>query len=604
MATRRTFLLTTTAFLTSCAQNLKRRPSSIVDYFFPSSQNNSLSIKGIKNLKDEYDLLIIGSGYGASVVAQRMSEEYPNASICVLERGKEFNPGDFPKKITDMATAVRSSVNPNGLIDQTLGKDDEGDLDIISANGLGGTSLINAAIAIRPTRAVLLQDEWPKEIREDVEKHSIHALGGLEDYYRRAERKLESRANQADIEQTTKSSIFGKAVKKLKVNVGFLTLNIKYTDKSQYSVDRGDCTMCGDCCSGCNVGAKNILPYNYLYQAQANGCEIFTNAEVENISKTSFGYEVKVVDPTTMKLMNKVVRAKNVVLGAGSRGSTSILLKSQKNGLKLSKVLGTRLSLNADVMGFCYNGNAITNSVGTGVSKRKFFAQGKVGPGISTYGNYRELNKDKNLEKQFLLLEGSIPSPIAGFVATALARYSIHNKDKISFSKAQWDRVEKDKGLSVDSSKLEVDGALNYSTLFLACGHDASAGRYVLDKNDKIKVIYKDVIKEEFYSVITDRMKAVSNELGGLYLDNPRTSIFKDKMMATHPLGGCPMGDSHRTGVVNHKGQVFSDDGNLYEGFYVVDASIIPRSLGATPLLTITALAERISDKMIQDNIL
>ncbi len=604
MSTRRTFLLTVTGFLTSCSQNLKRKPSSIVDYFFPSSSNNSISNKGIKNLKEEYDLVIVGSGYGASVVAQRMSEEYPNSKICILERGKEFHPGDFPKNLTDMVSAVRSRINPNGLIDQTLGKDDESDLDIISANGLGGTSLINAAIAIRPTREVLLQNEWPKEIKDDVKTPSIGTLGAFEDYYQRAERKLESRSNQTSIELTPKSSIFGRAVKKLKVSVGFLTLNIKYSDNSEYSVDRGDCTMCGDCCSGCNVGAKNILPYNYLFQAKSNGCEIYTNAEVENISKTINGYEISVIDPTTMKMIKKSVQARNLVLGAGSRGSTSILLKSKKDGISLSSTLGTRLSLNADVMGFCYNGSEKTNAIGTGTSKRKFLAQGKVGPGISTYGNYRELNKEENLEKQFLLLEGSIPSPIAGAVATALARYSIQNKNKINFTEAQWQRVEKDKNIFSDSSKIEIDGALNYSTLFLACGHDASAGRYILDKDDKLKVIYKDVIKEEFYTVITDKMKAVSQKLGGLYLDNPRTAIFKDKMMATHPLGGCPMGNSHLDGVVNHKGQVFSSDGTIHEGLYVVDASIIPRSLGATPLLTITALAERICDKMIEDKIL
>ena len=111
-------------------------PCAILLLNFPSSSNNSISNKGIKNLKEEYDLVIVGSGYGASVVAQRMSEEYPNSKIFILERGKEFHPGDFPKNLTDMVSAVRSRINPNGLIDQTLGKDDESDLDIISANGI------------------------------------------------------------------------------------------------------------------------------------------------------------------------------------------------------------------------------------------------------------------------------------------------------------------------------------------------------------------------------------------------------------------------------------------------------------------------------------
>ena len=75
------------------------------------------------------------------------------------------------------------------------------------------------------------------------------------------------------------------------------------------------------------------------------------------------------------------------------------------------------------------------------------------------------------------------------------------------------------------------------------------------------------------------------------------------QLITVHPLGGCPMGQSGETGVVDDCGRVYRGNGTqVYDNLMVLDGSIIPRSLGVNPLLTITALAERACEKLIGAN--
>ena len=595
-----------------------RKPSSLIghaSFLGVPEKEGQISLNGTKNIDKSYDMVIIGSGYGASVIAARMANEWKGSgkTIAVLERGKEYLPGDLPKKVSDIR--VRSEFDKDGLFDVNLGHTDKSDLDIIGASGLGGTSLINGAIAIEPEAKVLEDKAWPKEIRK---------TDSLKPYYQIARDNLRSKNNEKGIKATRKSIIHMEEMRKRDVPTDSLTLNINYEDKIDYGIDRSACTMCGDCCSGCNVGAKNILPYNYLKAAKDDGANIFTYCEVTKIKKTADGYEININDNSRFTVKQKWIKAKNVVLGAGSMGSTALMLKAQSKDLAFSKTLGTRLSLNGDVLGFCYNGTKRTNAVGFGTSVQNRIFKDEVGPMISTYGNYRDKFDENNFQKRFLLLESSIPSPVAGWAAHFLAKYANHLKRKndpkvAHFTDEQWERVEmdvnklfkqdelsgdikKDFGLFPATSRLSADGALNHSTLFLACGHDSASGKYVLDSFGRIQTRWDDVAQEDFLKTVSAEMKRVAESMGGLYFDNPRTVMGgSGKMQATHPLGGCPMGDDHTKGVVNHKGQVFTDKGTIHKGLYVVDAAIIPRSLGATPLLTITALAERIFEFMKDD---
>src|SRR5438128_505162 len=117
-----------------------------------------------------YDFVVIGSGYGGAISAARLATANlnPKPSICILERGKEWEPGKFPETPGDVLAQTRSDLNPLGLYELL----NHPDISVIKASGLGGTSLINANVAIVPDREVFEQFHWPKSITfEELERH-------------------------------------------------------------------------------------------------------------------------------------------------------------------------------------------------------------------------------------------------------------------------------------------------------------------------------------------------------------------------------------------------------------------------------------------------
>src|SRR5258708_4856223 len=89
-------------------------------------------------LRSEYETIVVGSGYGGAITAARLAES--GRPVCLLERGREWIPGDFPDTGEKLAGAVRRKGNPLGLLDYYLCKD----IDVLKGSGLGGTSLVNA----------------------------------------------------------------------------------------------------------------------------------------------------------------------------------------------------------------------------------------------------------------------------------------------------------------------------------------------------------------------------------------------------------------------------------------------------------------------------
>src|SRR5215471_6167881 len=112
--------------------------------------------------KTNYDFVVIGSGYGGAIAAARLAGANlnPKPSVCILERGKERQPGEYPETLAGVVGEARSSANPLGLFELLT----HPDISVMKASGLGGTSLINANVAIEPDQEVFEQFHWPTAI--------------------------------------------------------------------------------------------------------------------------------------------------------------------------------------------------------------------------------------------------------------------------------------------------------------------------------------------------------------------------------------------------------------------------------------------------------
>src|SRR5262249_26284326 len=112
-----------------------------------------------------------------------------------------------------------------------------------------------------------------------------------------------------------------------------------------------ECIRCGDCCGGCNVGAKNTVALTYLPDAVRHGAQVFAHARVRSVSKAADGrWQVHVERQDVRSSAPLIVSAETVVLAAGTLGSTEILLRSRERGLQVSDRVGQRFSANGDII--------------------------------------------------------------------------------------------------------------------------------------------------------------------------------------------------------------------------------------------------------------
>jgi len=533
--------------------------------------------RSLDRVKESYDVIVVGSGYGAGVAASRLSRA--GKRVAVLERGREVLTGGFPSRFSDLKNELqvsgkRMQTGPSSaLYDVRLGED----MHVLVGCGLGGGSLINAGVALRPDDRVFADEVWPGQIAQD---------GLLAEGFRRAQRWLNPQSDPRAAAHTKFKALaaagsgLGPSPVAPPITVSFDAM------VNRAGVAQPACTRCGDCCGGCNVGAKTSVALTYLADAARHGAHLFTHASVRHIAKAADGswtVHVRRMDTNGTNPAEITLRAPIVVLGAGTLGTSEILLRSRALGLPLSDRVGQRFSANGDIIAFGYGATDPVYAVGIGHPPK---LEGiEIGAAVS---GQIEFDDEHDLAQELRVQEGVLPSALAPVLPVLF----IPNGRLLGALQSLISGVYK--------------GPFSRLQTFFAVSHDSASGRFVLD-DDRLTLQWPGARDEPVYTRLDAVLSSIVRQAGGSYVKNPLAGTVMGHQPATaHPLGGAGMGRERSDGVVNHKGQVFDaapgrGSTAVHEGLYVVDGAVMPRSLGVNPLLTITALAERAMLHMAQD---
>lgn len=554
---------------------------------------------------DGYDVIVIGSGYGAAVTAARLATaQWPadgRPTICILERGKEWLPGQFPDTLNRGIQESRGPLNPLGLYDNNFSPD----IGVLMGSGLGGTSLVNANVAIRPDREVFEREQWPQALR------TLSQNGQLATYYDRAQATLFA-SQHPDAMRLSKVKALQKGAQGVagaKFEIHDIAVNFRFEGLNNWGVQQRKCINCGDCASGCNVGAKNTLDTNYLAIAKRGGARIFTQVECKHLTRDPDGgyliHYLRRESPTGQAETGTLKARRLVIVAAGSLGSTAIMLRSRRAGLSLPDSLGKHFGGNGDFFGVAYNTDQRADALGWGAypdSPRAHRLQPGPGqllhPGPTIVSRVR-YNTDQPLLQRFKAEDLSLPLMYVDTARLALAFVIGKDTDPNSFFDNLNEAGRRLRDI-IRSSQLET-GALNHTLAYLVNGHDDQNGAIELDPlTDEAKVKWSGAGKQAIFKQMNQRLLQHTTALGGTYIENPLWGFIPFRTLVTaHPLGGCVMSDSHTTGTVNHFGQVYDAQGALHDGLYITDGATIPSSLGVNPFLTISALAEWRAEHMI-----
>ena len=509
----------------------------------------------------DFDVVVIGSGFGGSVAALRLTEK--GYKVCVLEAGRRFSDKDFPKTSWRLRRFLflprlglkgiqRIHVLPDVLV--------------LAGAGVGGGSLVYANTLYKPPASYFEDKQWNQITNWDAElspwyDQASRMLGVAQNpYFSPSDEAMKQVADQMGVGHTFKLAplgvYFGDGV------------GIKSKDPFFGGVgpDRSGCLQCGACMTGCRHNAKNTLPKNYLGLAEKAGAKVFPEHTVTKVEQLSDGsWSITARKSTAWFGGNRRFTAAQVVVAAGTYNTQKLLHKMKSTGVlpKISDQLGKLSRTNSE---------ALTGSImpkgGTDFSKgsaitSSFFPDDhthvepvRYGKGSNFMGLLQTVMTDsaniRDRRKQWLWQIITKPSLVLKILDVR-----------------QWSERT-----VVALIMQNVDSAISVT------GKRGLFGFRLTSKNDSKtpNATYIPAANEVARRIAENNGGIAGGHIGDL-INAPFTAHF---------VGGCVIGESINTGVIDPYHRVYN-----YPTMHIVDGASVTANLGVNPSLTITAQAER-----------
>lgn len=553
-------------------------------------------------LSEHFDAIVIGSGFGGSVVTCRLAEA--GFRVCCLERGQAYPPGSFPRSPARMRTNFWDP--SEGLLGLFNVWAFQGINALVGA-GLGGGSLIYANVLLRKDEQWFEEDGW----RWPVDRAT------LDPYYDRVERVMQPQRYPVDhspYNTTWKTNAMRQAAAALGMQFDTPPLAITFANEGREPVpgeriaeehrnlhdrDRYTCMLVGECDVGCNYGSKNSVDYTYLSIAKRNGADIRTLCEVKAFRpRREGGFEVEYVThdlaslgrkTDTKRLPRTTVTADRLIVSAGTIGTSYLLLRNRANFPDFNNHLGTKFCGNGDLLGLLLRCTDPKTALRQNVDPSH-------APVITSYLRAADALDDPGAKRRgFYIEDGGHPEFINWLLEAAQVPGLVHR-----FVQFAWLRVR-----SMFSTDPRSDLSREISALFGKCdlasssfpilgmGRDVADGRMRVNRRDFLEVDWNTATSKDYFEGLRGKMVELAKFLHADFRDNP-IWYFK-RVVTVHPLGGCPMGHDPADGFTDAFGRVFG-----YDGLYIADGSVLPGPVGANPAMSIAALAERTAQRIIE----
>ncbi|NDU77410.1 FAD-binding protein [Actinomadura sp. DSM 109109] len=533
-------------------------------------------------MKHDFDVLVVGSGFGGSVSALRLTEK--GYRVGVIEAGRRFDtnpdgaPGsrypELPKTNWRVARYLWApAFGLTGMQRMHLIRGAKSSrVMVLAGAGVGGGSLNYANTLYVPPEPFFKDRQWGHitDWREELAPH-----------YEQAKRML-------GVVQNPTTTAADKVMKRVADRMGkggtFVRTPVGVYFGKGAGVESADpyfggagprrrgCLECGECMTGCRHGSKNMLTENYLYLAERAGARVMPLSRVTSVRpRAGGGYEVEIVRTGSFGRNRKTLTAGQVVFAAGTYGTQKLLHKLKATGQlpRLSDRLGalTRTNSEAILGGGRRNGRPGPD-FSEGVAITSSFH-----PAPDTHVEPVRYGRGSNLlaALQTLLVDGDRPGEPHTPRIRKFAREALRRPGALIqlFDVRHWSErtvialvmQTRDNSITLSPRK----GPFGWDVRASA-GHGEPNPTWIPEGHEATR--------------------RIAEEIGGI--PGGSWGDLFDVPMTAHFLGGCAIGDSAATGVIDPYHRVYG-----HPGLHVVDGSAVSANLGVNPSLTITAQAER-----------